>query len=145
MAFGEYCYLEQTHKATWKRTQRRPTTYKITNGRNKSQHCWASLRPFPRSFMSLFQWTIFSKGDLKIYFWEIPEVKSRGWLKVFISDSNKKITCSTHFVLQEKKFFSCLARRRLAVFVYFFVRQVVAVAESKIRLEHAIFKTISKP
>ena len=25
MAFGEYCYLEQTHKATWKWTQRRPT------------------------------------------------------------------------------------------------------------------------
>ena len=43
-------------------------TYKITNGRNKSQHCWASLRPFPRSFMSLFQLTIFSERDLKIYF-----------------------------------------------------------------------------
>ena len=43
-------------------------TYKITNGRNKSQLFWASLRPFPRSFMSLFQLTIFSKGDLKIFF-----------------------------------------------------------------------------
>ena len=37
------------------------------------------------------------------------------------------------------------------VFVYFFIRRFVAVAEAKIRLsdvddsEHAIFKTISKP
>lgn len=78
-------------------------------------------------------------------------MKSRGVLKAFISDSNRKITCGTHFVLQEKKFFSCLARRRLAVFVYFFIRRFVAVAEAKIRLsdvddsDHAIFKTISKP
>ena len=43
-------------------------TYKITNGRNKSQHCWASLRPFPRSFINLFQLTIFSKGHFNICF-----------------------------------------------------------------------------
>ena len=31
-------------------------------------HCWASLRPFPRCFMSLFQVTIFSKGHFNICF-----------------------------------------------------------------------------
>ena len=46
MAFGEYCYLEQTHKATWKRTQRRPTMYKITNRRNKSQRSFTILTGF---------------------------------------------------------------------------------------------------
>ena len=43
MAFGEYCYLEQTHKATWKRTQRRPTMLGLV----------ASVCYFVRSFIVL--------------------------------------------------------------------------------------------